>query len=214
MNEPTCPIHGIVYLDGRCAFCEDEENMKAIRDHDPVNSPSHYTAYKGLEIIDLTEQLNFNRGNAIKYIARAGLKNKTPEGDIEDLKKAVWYINREIKRVEEIEEANAEEGKKCPPDDEPYSMLRRLNGQWVTQAEFQKYWQEAYNASNPKIGDASESNGHVSDLRAEFMKGYNSLLLQENLARGGEAIRDDPEHYLGDKQDAVPRHPNGERKLL
>ena len=65
--------------------------------HDPVDHPSHYTAYKGLEIIDLTEQMNFNRGNAIKYIARAGLKN--PDHEIEDLEKAAWYINREIARL-------------------------------------------------------------------------------------------------------------------
>lgn len=64
--------------------------------HDPVNHPSHYTQYKGLEVIDLTEQLNFNRGNAIKYIARAEFKGN----EIEDLKKAAWYINREIQRLE------------------------------------------------------------------------------------------------------------------
>lgn len=67
--------------------------------HDPVNSPSHYTAYKGLEIIDLTEQLNFNRGNAVKYIARAGLKD--PNSEAEDLKKARWYIDREIQRIQQ-----------------------------------------------------------------------------------------------------------------
>lgn len=71
-----------------------QQNMET----DPVNHPAHYTAYKGLEIIDLTEQMNFNRGNAVKYIARAGLKSK--ENEIEDLKKAVWYINREIQRLE------------------------------------------------------------------------------------------------------------------
>jgi hypothetical protein len=71
--------------------------------NDPVNSPSHYTAYKGLEIIDLTEQMNFNRGNAVKYIARAGLKNPTRDAEIEDLKKARWYIDREIARLEASE---------------------------------------------------------------------------------------------------------------
>lgn len=64
---------------------------------DPVHHPAHYTAYKGLEIIDLTEQMNFNRGNAVKYIARAGLKN--PDHEVEDLQKAAWYINREIARL-------------------------------------------------------------------------------------------------------------------
>jgi hypothetical protein len=68
---------------------------------DPVNSPSHYTAYKGLEVIDLTEQMSFNRGNAVKYIARAGLKGG-PETELEDLKKARWYIDREISRLEAL----------------------------------------------------------------------------------------------------------------
>ena len=38
--------------------------------HDEVNHPAHYTAYEGLEVIQLTEQMNFNRGNAVKYIWR------------------------------------------------------------------------------------------------------------------------------------------------
>lgn len=64
---------------------------------DAVNHPKHYTAYKNIEVIQLTEQLNFCRGNAVKYIARAGLKN--PDSEIEDLQKAVWYIQREIERL-------------------------------------------------------------------------------------------------------------------
>ena len=66
--------------------------------NDEVNHPAHYTAYEGLEVIQLTEQMNFNRGNAVKYIARAGLKSFDTE--ILDLKKALWYIQREISRVE------------------------------------------------------------------------------------------------------------------
>jgi hypothetical protein len=65
---------------------------------DPVNHPAHYTAYKGIEVITLTEQMNFNRGNAVKYIARAGLKD--PATELEDLKKARWYVEREINRLE------------------------------------------------------------------------------------------------------------------
>lgn len=66
---------------------------------DPVNHPSHYTDGK-IEVIDFIEDkgLNFHRGNAVKYIARAGKKDKNKE--IEDLKKAAWYIDREIKRLE------------------------------------------------------------------------------------------------------------------
>jgi hypothetical protein len=65
---------------------------------DSVNHPSHYTAYNGLEVIDLTEQMNFNRGNAVKYICRAGLKGDN-DTEIEDLQKAIWYLNRELERT-------------------------------------------------------------------------------------------------------------------
>lgn len=66
---------------------------------DSVNRPAHYTDGK-IEVIDFIEDkgLNFHRGNAIKYIARAGKKD--PAKEVEDLKKAQWYINREIKRLE------------------------------------------------------------------------------------------------------------------
>lgn len=69
---------------------------------DSVNHPSHYTDGK-IEVIDFIEDkgLNFHRGNAVKYIARAGKKD--PNKEIEDLQKAVWYLNREIKRLQEQE---------------------------------------------------------------------------------------------------------------
>lgn len=67
---------------------------------DVVNHPSHYTQYEGIEIIDLTEQMSFNKGNAVKYICRSGFK---PVGDlnkeIEDLEKAKFYITRELERL-------------------------------------------------------------------------------------------------------------------
>ena len=63
---------------------------------DAVNHPAHYTAYP-VEVIELTEHLNFCRGNAVKYLCRAGLKSKDTE--VEDLEKARFYIQREIERV-------------------------------------------------------------------------------------------------------------------
>ncbi|MER5883110.1 DUF3310 domain-containing protein [Streptomyces sp. NPDC001941] len=66
---------------------------------DAVHRPGHYTWLpNGVEVIDLTEHLPFNRGNAVKYLARAGRKGSGAE--VEDLKKAVWYIQREIARVQ------------------------------------------------------------------------------------------------------------------
>jgi hypothetical protein len=64
--------------------------------HDPVAAPRHYLQHPaGIECIDVVEHMPFNLGNAIKYIWRSGKK-----GDIgEDLRKAIWYLERELKRV-------------------------------------------------------------------------------------------------------------------
>ena len=65
---------------------------------DLVNKPAHYRQHpSGVECIQITEHMNFNLGNAVKYVWRAGLKSTSA---IEDLKKAAWYINREIERLE------------------------------------------------------------------------------------------------------------------
>lgn len=61
-----------------------------------VNEPPHYNSHpSGVECIQITEHMNFCRGNAIKYIWRADFKG-TP---VKDLKKAVWYLKKEIKRI-------------------------------------------------------------------------------------------------------------------
>ena len=67
---------------------------------DMVNHPPHYTEHpSGVECIDIVEHMPFNVGNAVKYLWRAGHK-----GDrVEDLKKARWYVDREIKRLERDE---------------------------------------------------------------------------------------------------------------
>lgn len=78
---------------------------------DKVNHPSHYTWLKdlcGIEVIDITRHMNFNLGNCIKYVLRAG--HKSEEGytekdkTIEDLKKAIFYLNDEINRLENDKE--------------------------------------------------------------------------------------------------------------
>jgi hypothetical protein len=64
--------------------------------NDPVNHPKHYTEHpSGVECIEITEHFNFNKGNAIKYIWRSADKGK----EVEDLRKARWYIDREIARI-------------------------------------------------------------------------------------------------------------------
>lgn len=74
---------------------------------DKVNHPNHYTWLKklyGIEVIDITRNMDFCLGNAVKYILRAG--HKTEEGysykqkEIEDLNKAIWYIKDRINQLE------------------------------------------------------------------------------------------------------------------
>jgi hypothetical protein len=66
-------------------------------DADSVSKPEHYRRHpSGIECIQITEHMNFCRGNAIKYIWRAGHKGS----ELEDLRKARWYIDREISRLE------------------------------------------------------------------------------------------------------------------
>ena len=74
---------------------------------DKVNHPSHYTWLKdlcGIEVIDITRHMDFNLGNSIKYILRSGHKKEEGYTDkqktIEDLKKAVRYLNDEIKMLQ------------------------------------------------------------------------------------------------------------------
>lgn len=90
-----------IYRQNRDRYLEDKPASRfrsPSRGDDNINHPAHYTAYQGMEVIDLVEQMNFNRGNAVKYIARAGLKST--ETEVEDLKKAIWYLTREIQRLE------------------------------------------------------------------------------------------------------------------
>lgn len=107
--------HG--FWDPMCVDCSDESNaddpfprwerdIRTLGDlikerealakvaNDPVNHPKHYTDHpSGIECIQITEHMNFCLGNAVKYIWRAGLKS---DNKIQDLEKAVWYIQREI----------------------------------------------------------------------------------------------------------------------
>ncbi|OYO16615.1 hypothetical protein CGZ93_17805 [Enemella dayhoffiae] len=61
-----------------------------------VDHPPHYTAHpSGVECIQITEHMGFSLGNAVKYIWRADLKGDA----VEDLRKARWYIDRELQRI-------------------------------------------------------------------------------------------------------------------
>ena len=64
--------------------------------NDPVEHPTHYASHpSGIECVDLTEHMNFNLGNAFKYLWRRDQKSDA----VEDLKKARWYLQREASRI-------------------------------------------------------------------------------------------------------------------
>lgn len=97
----NCMIHDLCYsVKGQFidnpAICTAAYQL--ITANDLVNHPSHYTKGK-IEVADFIadQKLNFDRGNAVKYVCRAGAKD--PDKEIQDLEKAIWYINHEIKML-------------------------------------------------------------------------------------------------------------------
>lgn len=89
------------FEDGPCISPGSQEDWGDVTieaKDDVVNHPKHYTDHpSGVECIQITEHMNFCLGNAIKYIWRAGLKSDSP---IEDLKKARWYVDRELQKLD------------------------------------------------------------------------------------------------------------------
>ena len=74
-----------------------EQATEQATEPDPVDHPKHYVSHpSGAECIEIAEHMNFCLGNAIKYIWRADLKGRA----LEDLRKARWYVDREILRRE------------------------------------------------------------------------------------------------------------------
>lgn len=96
------------------AMCDAMQLLKCFIDRkdkeqksDSVNHPAHYNSHpSGIECIEIARHHNFNIGNTIKYIWRAGLKSEEGMEDtdkqVEDLNKAIWYLKDEIKRITKL----------------------------------------------------------------------------------------------------------------
>jgi Protein of unknwon function (DUF3310) len=95
------PANGEYFTKEEVARYAQEWRTETSQNNDPVNHPAHYTSDpSGVECIQITRHRNFTIGNAIKYLWRAGLKEPDdPAKQIEDLRKAVWYIECEIGRL-------------------------------------------------------------------------------------------------------------------
>lgn len=70
-------------------------------EYETVDHPEHYNQIPGIECIDVVEHMSFPIGTVIKHLWRAGLKPSAPQ--LEDLRKARWYLNHEIERLEKAE---------------------------------------------------------------------------------------------------------------
>ena len=94
-TEPAIYEDGMAQRNGSPVFDTPDAEQEPMLKDDPINHPSHYT-FGSIEVIDAIEGLSlpFHLGNALKYIARAGRKD--PAKTEEDLRKAIWYINRYI----------------------------------------------------------------------------------------------------------------------
>ena len=87
---------------------------------DNINQPAHYRQHpSGIECIEISEWHTFAVGNAIKYLWRAGLKDTTTA--TEDYRKAIWYLQREVSRLERLAAAQPQRG-----DDDLRAAIQRL----------------------------------------------------------------------------------------
>ena len=105
MSEKYCLYCTHYTKDGNEEPCNDCLRSFGDKDHfEPketsnINHPAHYTSHpSGIECIQITQHHDFCIGNAIKYLWRAGLKDS--QATVEDLRKAIWYIERKIKLLE------------------------------------------------------------------------------------------------------------------
>lgn len=105
--KPQKVAHNSKFIVERTDYFEPIKKKDPKPAADMVNHPSHYTWLKdkcNIEVIDITRHLDFDTGNAVKYLLRAGHKSEEgmtdKEKTIQDLKKATWYINDRIKQLE------------------------------------------------------------------------------------------------------------------
>lgn len=106
--------------------------------HDPVHHPTHYTdggfihseCGKPIEVIDITRSMSFTRGNAAKYTLRAGLKGdpeKRAYKEIEDLEKAIWYLEDEVKVLKAKLQAEIDKQCESAPNETVFIYDSRIN---------------------------------------------------------------------------------------
>jgi hypothetical protein len=175
-----------------------------------VTHPPHYTEHpSGVECIEITEHMNFCLGNAVKYIWRAGLKTDDP---MKDLRKAVWYIQREIERVQDLTGYAALAGECVSNTPAGWDIMDDIRAeQKVRETEYTTGKITDVILKFNSEEDCGEARAKMQDeqdwiYRSEYPDNFPSDLLHHNdeievMFKDGETQRGLREHYYWGEHD-------------
>jgi hypothetical protein len=157
--------------------------MASKNKNDQVNHPKHYTSDpSGIECIDITRHRNFNIGNAIKYLWRAGLKEdkdrKLIDKQIEDLNKAVWYLIDEIHRL----------GSRCTVKTDSINTCLPIDNESIIDAALN--YHEKINGQDVSILGLSNGNSGIRFNIADHLKSILLDLYHTKVENGGQTKLD------------------------
>ena len=157
--------------------------MASKNKNDQINHPKHYTSDpSGIECIDITRHRNFNIGNAIKYLWRAGLKEdkdrKLIDKQVEDLNKAVWYLVDEIHRL----------GGRCTVKTDSINTCLPIDNESIIDAALN--YHEKINGQDVSILGLSNGNGGIRFNIADHLKSTLLDLYHTKVENGGQTKLD------------------------
>lgn len=157
--------------------------MTSKNKNDQVNHPKHYTSDpSGIECIDITRHRNFNIGNAIKYLWRAGLKEdkdrKLIDKQVEDLNKAVWYLVDEIHRL----------GGRCTVKTDSINTCLPIDNESIIDAALN--YHEKINGQDVSILGLSNGNSGIRFNIADYLKSILLDLYHTKVKNGGQTKLD------------------------
>ena len=157
--------------------------MASKNKNDQVNHPKHYTSDpSGIECIDITRYRNFNIGNAIKYLWRAGLKEdkdrKLIDKQVEDLNKAVWYLVDEIHRL----------GGRCTVKTDSINTCLPIDNESIINATLN--YHEKINGQDVSILGLSNGNSGIRFNIADHLKSILLDLYHTKVENGGQTKLD------------------------
>lgn len=157
--------------------------MTSKNKNDQINHPKHYTSDpSGIECIDITRHRNFNIGNAIKYLWRAGLKEdkdrKLIDKQVEDLNKAVWYLVDEIHRL----------GSRCAVKTDSINTCLPIDNESIIDAALN--YHEKINGQDVSILGLSNGNSGIRFNIADHLKSILLDLYHTKVENGGQTKLD------------------------